>query len=1210
MTKRAALQALALLTLLVFFAKALSFTNPVSINNNENATTLDTLSCTWTASPDATSANVTWYKDGQVFKNETGAASPSTINPSNTSRGQTWNCTVTITNGTTSLTSSDDVTIVNANPYPLTVYDENNTDIGNATTIYEDTPATFTVNTSDPDGDQVSYSSINLPAGASFNTVTGVFQWTPNASDVGSHVVTFIGLDNQTPEKGSTAKDITFTVQEVNDNPVFNPSLTDQTATEGVSFTYDVAATDEESDYPLSFSLQTDLTDLVINQTSNTTATITFVLGHPVFEDKGNHTVNVTVNDTRNGSTTSSFVLEVIPVNQKPKLYVPNASGTQGQPFYVLINATDKDVNDTLTFGVNSNCTLTNPWSITKLDQVTQGNITFSNASIDLTLTNNHVACKSVNISVTDGKETTYVALTFNLTNVNDPPVIHENSTDPSNSDGSNITLQTAYANAQYKYVVNATDPDSLVEGGEVLTFSDNTSLFEINQTTGVIIFNALESDIGNYSVLITVTDDQGLNDSKVMLLTVKNNSAPVINPLGNVSCAEDIRCVIFITASDADGDNVTFQSNSSVFEINAYNNTAAVLNKTFNQSFVGNYSVTINATDSRGATSSINFTFTINNTNDAPVIYPPVTFPTVIVATHSVNVQVTSDDEDRLLFGGAERLTYNNTFILGKQLFNITTEFNPLTNKSIGVIQFTPGLGDVGNYSVNITVIDPHNATDSQIVNFTVLNKTNPPNITKIKPYGLPVSNATVFSFANTSLFPGRNTSVTILENTNVTFNHTTVDDTTAYENLTFTWKIGNATVATTHAYTKFFNYFSAGEFNLTLTVEDDRLENSTWTWYVTVQNVNRPPVLHSNLENVTIDSTETFVNYLYLRDELRFLDDDDDPNGNSRIDDNETNRLSFTVTSCDVANITITGVTVRFTPLQIGTCEVVFNATDPEGASAASNPVFINVTAVPNGTQSTVIVTVPSGGGGGGGGGAASIVIPRNVEVETPEPLNIIAPGEVTIYRNRSIVIPVFLENNWNKSLKNVDITAFTNATGVKLGFDKTHFSELKPREKQRLELVVSGYRLGENFEILLNATVEDPEFTDTALILVNSIEQTDKGEEVEVKVTFARDLLSKNKECQELNELLGRAEAASSKRDYSEALKMLDTIINGCKYLMSKTELSVEEPKQVKLDFISRLRKVKMVYAGAAALLLALITSIVVIEVKMRRAEKEEA
>lgn len=81
--------------------------------------------------------------------------------------------------------------------------------------ILEDEQVTFTITSSDPDGDNVVLSVVNLPSGATFNAGTGVFDWTPNLSQEGIYTVTFISTDDGVPVATSSV-DVVITV---GDNP-------------------------------------------------------------------------------------------------------------------------------------------------------------------------------------------------------------------------------------------------------------------------------------------------------------------------------------------------------------------------------------------------------------------------------------------------------------------------------------------------------------------------------------------------------------------------------------------------------------------------------------------------------------------------------------------------------------------------------------------------------------------------------------------------------------------------------------------------------------------------------------------------------------------------------------------------------------------------------------------------------------------------------
>jgi hypothetical protein len=378
---------------------------------------------------------------------------------------------------------------------------------------------------------------------------------------------------------------------------------------------------------------------------------------------------------------------------------------------------------------------------------------------------------------------------------------------------------------------------------------------------------------------------------------------------------------------------------------------------------------------------------------------------------------------------------------------------------------------------------------------------------------------------------------------------------------------------------------------------VEDDRLENATWTWNVDVADVNRAPELLHPLENVSIAGAETFSNYLYLRSNVKYLDPDDDVDGSGTINDSETNRLSFSAGSCGVADIQIDGTDVKFVGDSIGTCTTTFTATDPAGASLVSNNVTVNVTEIVEETETTTVTE----SSGGGGGGSSSVVIPQEEEVPTPEPVNIVTPTEVTIYRNQTATVDIVVANTWNGSLSNITLGASTNRSGVNMTFSQDRIESLDQGENTTVSMTVAGYRLGSNFEVVVNGSVSEPAFTDSASVLFNSIEAVqseDAGQNAEVLVTFARDLLGTNEECQELEELLDRARETD---DGEEKVELLNTVIDGCKYLISNTQVEEEQPARFNIDFINRF---SWFYAGIGVLLLGMVVAIVMIEYNIRK------
>lgn len=77
--------------------------------------------------------------------------------------------------------------------------------------VNENTNLNFTVSGSDPDGDAVTLSATGLPVGATFNTATGVFDWTPDYTQSGTYNVTFTISDSAL----NTSETVPITVNDV-----------------------------------------------------------------------------------------------------------------------------------------------------------------------------------------------------------------------------------------------------------------------------------------------------------------------------------------------------------------------------------------------------------------------------------------------------------------------------------------------------------------------------------------------------------------------------------------------------------------------------------------------------------------------------------------------------------------------------------------------------------------------------------------------------------------------------------------------------------------------------------------------------------------------------------------------------------------------------------------------------------------------------------
>jgi hypothetical protein len=1202
--------------LILFSLILLKTTSPLTFSQDpaltpDSPSSGDGLTCSWIPIDDGNmSANVTWYNNSNLYAqeneisctNNTLCSTPIGIPGSAIYRGNFWNCTVLLYNDTASITKSVKVNISNADPVMAS--------IGNVS-VLEDVANSTTVTATDVEGDTLTWFSNDANFSSDLfiiNQDTGVISFTPTASDIGNHTMDIIVIDGN---GGSDAERAVFNIISVDDRPAFTSSMSNQTINEAETYLRLITASDEEAN-TFNFTLATNLSSLILIWNSNTSANLTFDRpgNAPNYSDSGNWTVNITIYEIDNTSvnTTASFNLDVRPVNHDPILdFIPQQNATQGQNLVVNVSATDIDPGEALAFSISTNCSLNNPWTIT-----TSVSASPALGYINLTLNNSHVACRYVNITVTDTKTIDSQIVFMNITNTNDLPVIYNISTYAGNTGGNNITNLTGYFGSLFTYGVNATDIDTLTYANDTISYTSNDSLFPID-TAGIISFDINDSLIGNHTVKITATDLSLSSYTEDMHVEFHNNTIPLLSTIAPISCAEDILCTRFIEAYEPDpGDTLTFETNDTThFPLTAYNTTARLVNFTPTENMIGNHSIIVRVTDNHGAEDNESFNITINNTNDLPFFdmnedntSDSITFG-IIVEDHMYTYLVNATDHD-MQFG--DNLTFDVTFITGQALFSITK----IGNRT-GRINFTPNTSSDGNYSVNCTVSDLSNASAWQVFNFTVHNQSFPPIIDLIKPYYNTTLARTVFSYENASLFASANTNINFSENTTVTFNATTYDPDGSILNLTLYWYRDNvlntSTTATANdGITIFFGFFDSGTTTFNLTVQDGFFSTDSFRWTATVADVNRPPVILSTPANLTgsttVNASTQLIGYFsYYDGAQRFLDPDDDRNGNSQIRDNttdpdETFTLNITMTSCTYATLSVSGSMLTVEPLEIGTCFVNFTATDGS-LSVTSTQVRIDIGAVPAGEDTPTPV---SGTGGSGGSSSRRVVIPKKTNVDIPKAVELVVPGRVIMYENRTMNVPIILRNTWNGTLTGITLHAFTNNSRTNMSFSQDFFPTLDINQEVTSTLIVENYREAGPYEIYITANVTEPRFSDTGTVFINSIEQTEQGSDVDIKITFARDLLTSNKECQELNELLDKADAAREDRNYDLAIILVDSAVNGCKYLLNeRKEIKKENPEQTLQTLFSGYLKSYGILALIGLFLLIIILVIILISLK---------
>jgi hypothetical protein len=223
--------------------------------------------------------------------------------------------------------------------YDLTVIDVNDPPVITST---PDSIATqgelyqYQVVAVDLDEDVLTYSLTVKPAWLSIDENTGLISGTPTNADVGDHPVTVMVDDNN---GGTDTQSYTLRVINTNDPPTIT-STPVTTAKQGQMYQYQVTATDPDQDV-LAYKLEVAPKWLSINASSG------LISGVPANEDVGDTTVTVLVDDSKGGTDTQTYDLNVENTNDPPVITsTPVTTGLEGSLYEYQVEADDPDGDD------------------------------------------------------------------------------------------------------------------------------------------------------------------------------------------------------------------------------------------------------------------------------------------------------------------------------------------------------------------------------------------------------------------------------------------------------------------------------------------------------------------------------------------------------------------------------------------------------------------------------------------------------------------------------------------------------------------------------------------------------------------------------------------------------------------------------------------------------------------------------------------------
>ncbi|MEC0249586.1 Ig-like domain-containing protein, partial [Paenibacillus chitinolyticus] len=467
----------------------------------------------------------------------------------------------------------------------VTVIPTLNPDLGNdtAVTTPEDTPLTGAVTGNPPPGNSLTFALEGAPANGSAAVNTdGTFTYTPNPN--------FNGTDSFTAQVTSSPGGqidyslVTVTVTPVNDAPV--ASDLQVTTPEDITFSGKITAQDADGD-----TLAYSLSAAPLNGTAIVAADGTFVYT-PNADFNGTDSFTVLVDDGNGGTDTSVVTMTVAPVNDVPVLSDASVTTPEDTSVTGTLTAVDGD-NDILTFAL-----LTSP---------VYGNAVVNpDGTFAYTPNPDFNGTDSFTVQVDDGNGGTAVAhVTVTVTPVNDAPAA---------ADVAVVTPEDTPVTG----TVTATDAD-----GDALTYALGTP--PVNGTAvvsagGTYTYTPNPDFTGTDRFTVTVNDGNGGTATSTVTVTVTPvNDAPVTADL-SLTTPEETPLAGAVTATDADGDALTFLLGTFPTHGTAAVEADGTFTYTPGKDFNGTDSFAVVVDDGRGGSAISNVTVTVTPVNDAPV--------------------------------------------------------------------------------------------------------------------------------------------------------------------------------------------------------------------------------------------------------------------------------------------------------------------------------------------------------------------------------------------------------------------------------------------------------------------------------------------------------------------------------------------------------------------------------------------------------------
>ncbi len=547
--------------------------------------------------------------------------------------------------------------------------------------IDENQTLTFQCKAYDPDDDPVYYTISFLPQGAKFDSLSGVFVWTPDYEQSGVYKPIIITAHERTQSKLTDSDTIQIVVHHVNRPPTI-AEIPDYEVDENQWLTFTIPEgqdPDKEDAGKLTYSAE----NLPKGATFNPQTRV--FKWKPTYEQSGVYTIDFTVHDPAGAFAREASIITVHHVDRKPTLAkIPPQTVRENELLTFTLHGSDPDKED-------QNALHYAAYHLPKGARFDANTATFSWRPTY----EQSGEYKNLLFVFTAGKLSDSITVDITVVHVNRPPVITK------------IDNKTVDENQWLKFKVSGKDPDREDFGHLTFTAQNLPQGATFNSDSNLFAWKPTFEQSGVYpDVLFMVHDPAGLSDTAAITITVNHvNRPPVLASIEDKTVDENQLLSFSLKGSDPDKEDqgkLVYSAKGlpqgAVLEGNQFS-----WRPTYDQS--GTYHITFTVSDGQ-LSDSKSITITVNHVNRPPVM---------------AHLNAQTVDENRLL-----------TFVVqgsdpdkedqGKcTLSAVDLPAGASFDAATGKFSWKPTFEQSGQYQLAFTITDPAGLSDTLIVPVTV---------------------------------------------------------------------------------------------------------------------------------------------------------------------------------------------------------------------------------------------------------------------------------------------------------------------------------------------------------------------------------------------------------------------------------------------------------------------------------------------------------